>query len=105
MQRKLPDQLRGMPEWECTEKIIGAFFDTYNLLGYGFLESVYRRALAIELRSCGLRVKCETPISVSYKGEVVGAYRLDILVDDRVAIEVKATSVLAPTDKRKLLNY
>jgi GxxExxY protein len=66
---------------------------------------VYRNALALELRERGLAVLVETPIEVFYKGIQVGFYRMDLLVDHRVAVEVKATEMLAPTAKRQLLNY
>ena len=74
-------------------------------LGFGFLESVYRRALAIELRARGHRCAEEGLIEVQYKGVVVGAYRFDLLVDDRVLVEAKSGEALAPTAKRQLLNY
>jgi GxxExxY protein len=74
-------------------------------LEFGYLEAVYRNAMAFELRSEGLDVLVETPIEVVYKGFRVGFYRLDLLVERRVAVEVKATEVLAPTARRQLLNY
>jgi GxxExxY protein len=102
MTPKRPDHLL---ESELTGEIIGAFFECYNELGYGFLESVYRRALATELRARGHRCSEEGLIEVAYKGVSVGAYRFDLLVNDRVLIEAKAGAVLGPTDKRQLLNY
>jgi len=94
-----------LPEWETTEKIIGSFFRTWNALGYGFLESVYRRAFAIELGKAGLAVRQEVPIEAICRGQSVGHFRLDLLVESRVVIEVKASQVLGPTDKQQLLNY
>jgi GxxExxY protein len=105
MRRELPDHLRGLPEWELTQRIIAAFFESYNRLGFGHLESVYRRALAKELRLRELGVVPEAPVEVWYKGEIVGNFRLDLLVEGRVAVEVKSTRALGPTDKRQLLNY
>jgi GxxExxY protein len=105
MKRELPGHLRGMPEWEKTQAIIAAFFTTYNALGFGFLESVYREALAFELRSQGHVVVAEFPVRVRYREHPVGYFRADLLVDERVVVETKATSVLGPTDKRQLLNY
>jgi GxxExxY protein len=105
MTRTLPDHLRGYPEWDRTQRIIAAFYETYNTLEFGYLESVHRKALAKELRLRDMEVICEAPVEVLYKGEPVGHFRLDLLVDDRVAVEVKATTVLGPTDKRQLLNY
>jgi GxxExxY protein len=105
MNRELPDHLRGLPEWDRCRAVIGAFFETYNHLDHGYLESVYREALAIELRARGMRAQCEAPVEVFYKGIRVGTYRVDILVDDRVVVELKSGPPLGPTDRRQLLNY
>lgn len=102
MTRIGPDRLL---ESELTGEIIGAFYECYNELGFGFLESVYRRALTAELRKRGHRCLEEGLVEVAYKGAVVGAYRYDLLVDNRVLVEAKAGEVLGPTDKRQLLNY
>src|SRR3954471_21420004 len=99
------DARKPLLEQELTGKIIAAFFETYNVLGYGFLESVYRKALAIELRLRGLRVEEEVRIDVFYKGYCVGWFKLDLLVEVRVGVELKATELLGPTDKRQLMNY
>jgi GxxExxY protein len=104
MTRKRQDRLQLL-ERELTSKIIGAFYECYNVLGFGFLETVYRRSMGVELRSMGLPVAEEVPVETTYKGVCVGTYRLDLLVSSRVIVEVKATSVLGPTDKRQLLNY
>jgi GxxExxY protein len=104
MTRKRPDRLQLL-ERELTGEILGAFFDCYNELGFGFLESVYRRALATELRSRGVRILEEAPIEVRYKGVSAGLFRVDLLVEGRVVVEVKATTTLEPTCKRQLLNY
>lgn len=105
MQREEPKQHRGLPEWDRAHRVIGAFYETYNVLGFGFLESVYSAALARELRTRGMRVQQECPIQVIYKGERVGTFRIDLLVEDRIIVELKASAVLGPTDKRQLLNY
>jgi GxxExxY protein len=108
MSRELPDDGRAagrLVEHELTGTVIECFYRVYNELGYGFLESVYRNALALELRGHGLEVLAETPIAVFYKDVRVGSYRLDLLVEYRLALEVKATELLAPTAKRQLLNY
>jgi GxxExxY protein len=104
MPRKGPD-LPRLLERELTGEIIGAFYECYNTLGYGFLESVYRRALATECRARGLHVDQELPVEVIYKGVAVGMFRVDMVVAGRVIVEVKSASVLGPTDKRQLLNY
>jgi GxxExxY protein len=82
MHRELPNHLRGMPEWDRAQRIIAAFYETYNVLGYGLFESVYREALAHELRLRGMTAKCEMPVQVSYKGQRVGTFRLDLVVED-----------------------
>jgi len=80
MTRKHPDDVRLL-ERELTGEIIGAFYTCYNELGFGFLESVYRHALATELRSRNLRVIEEYPIGVYYRGVVAGWFRLDLVVN------------------------
>jgi len=92
-------------EGELTGRIIGAFYECYNNLRFGYLESVYRRALAVELRLRGLQCRQECPIDVVYKGVAVGHYRIDLLVEHRIVVEVKASSSLGPNDKRQILHY
>jgi GxxExxY protein len=104
MTRKRPD-LVPLLERELTREIIGAFYCCYNELGFGFLESVYRHALATELRARQLHAIEEYLVRVLYRGVEVGVFRADLVVNDRVIVEVKSTSVLGPTDKRQLLNY
>lgn len=93
------------PERELTRVIIGAFFRVYNELGFGFLESVYRRALAHELRKLRLGLDVEVPIDVWYDGIEVGHFRADLLVQRRVIVEIKAATALADADRKQLLNY
>lgn len=90
---------------ELTGRIIKAAHAVHNTLGYGFLEKVYRNALAIELGQIGLTVDCERPITVYYGGEVVGDYYADLLVEGKVIVEVKAVSTLAPVHEAQLINY
>lgn len=104
MKRTKPDRLQLL-ERELTGEIIGAFYECYSSLRFGHLESVYRRALAIEIRYRGLEVIEEAPLEVTYRGVVVGHFRLDLLVEHRVALEVKSTLILGPTDQRQLINY
>ncbi|HZV35184.1 MAG TPA: GxxExxY protein [Verrucomicrobiae bacterium] len=74
---------------EITEKIIGAAFEVYRVLGYGFLESVYKKAMQVELVRLGLKCELEQPITVQYKGAVVGNFFADLLVNDVVLVELK----------------
>ncbi len=88
-----------------SDRVIGAFFDTYNELGHGFLESVYEAALAVRLRECGLRVEQQVPIDVRLHGHVVGQFRADMLVERRLLIEIKAAVQIASAHEAQLLNY
>lgn len=90
---------------DLTEKIIQAFYTVYNTLGYGFLEKVYENALAIELPGLGLNVIQQAPIVVYYKELAVGNYDADLLVENLVIVELKATRTLAPEHEAQLLNY
>lgn len=93
------------PHQELTEKIIGAAFEVHRELGAGFLEKVYENALAHELRSRGVTAAAQAEIEVRYKGEPIGVYFADLLVDGCVLVEVKATSGLDPQHEAQLLNY
>jgi GxxExxY protein len=104
MTRKRPEHGLLIDE-KITRQIIGAFFECYNKLGYGFLESVYRRALVLELRARGLLAVEEHPVEVRYKGTSVGSFKLDLLVEGRIIVEAKATAALSLIDKRQVINY
>jgi len=93
------------PHAELTKAIIGAAFEVHGILGYGFLEKVYEAALTKELRSSGHRVVNQVEMEVTYKGEPVGLYYADLLVDDAVICEVKALDKLTPAHEAQLLNY
>jgi GxxExxY protein len=90
---------------DLTEKIIGAFFDVYNELGYGFSESVYENALLLELENHGLQVEQQVPIKVYYHGQAIGQYWADILVNDAVILELKAVRQILEEHEAQLLNY
>jgi GxxExxY protein len=90
---------------DITGKVIGAFFKVYNQLGYGFTEKVYENALTIELRRIGLQAEQQKPIMVYYNGQVVGEYFADILVNDSVILELKATRQILDEYEAQLLNY
>lgn len=92
-------------ERESTHAIIGAFFDVYNLLGYGFLEHVYSLALERDLVARGRMVGREVSIPVRFRGEVLTTQRVDMIVDEKNVVEIKSTHVLPPTAQRQLLNY
>lgn len=95
----------GYKHTDITELIIKAFYKVYNTLGYGFLEKVYKNALAIELQKLGLEVSPETRILVYYEGEVVGEYFADLLVAGVVLVELKAVEKLMEGHEAQLINY
>jgi GxxExxY protein len=88
-----------------TGTIIKAFYTVYNTLGYGFLERVYQASLAIEIRELGLTVAAEAPIQVHYRDRLVGDYYADLLVADKVLVEIKAAQTLTDAHEAQLLNY
>ncbi len=89
---------------EITEQIIGAAFEVYSILGYGFLEKVYQRALQVELRVRGLTAQIEHKIKVWYKHELVGDYQADLSVGDSVIVELKLARAYQSEDEVQLLN-
>lgn len=90
---------------EITDLIIKAFYTVYNTLGYGFLEKVYVSALVIELQKLGLEVICQAPIHVYYGGQVVGEYFADLLVSNKIVVEVKSAQMFTIQYEAQLLNY
>ena len=100
----------GMPDHELiaehlTESVIGAFYEVYNALGFGFLEQVYMAALERELRRRGHAVGREVWVAVCFKGEVISRQRIDMVVDDRLVIEAKSTQDLHKSAPRQVYNY
>ena len=89
---------------DITEKIIGAAFEVYRVLGYGFLEKVYQKAMQVELQRAGLRVESEHKIKVAYKGATVGDYEADLFVGEKVIVELKVARNYVPEDEPQLLN-
>lgn len=92
-------------EEALSKSVIGAFFEVYNTLGYGFLEHLYVLALERELLARGHRVGRQVEVHVMYKGEVLGCQRLDLVVDDKLVVEAKATQDLHKSASRQLFNY
>jgi len=95
----------GIKHKELTEKIINIFYRVYNKLGYGFLEKIYENAMMIELKREGILAVSQSPIKVFYDGEVIGEYYADILVDNKVIVEIKAAKRLVEENEAQLLNY
>lgn len=90
---------------ELTDRIIACFYKVYTNLGYGFLEKVYENAMLIELNKNGLKAISQYPIKVNYNGVSVGEYFADIIVEDKVIIELKASANLVPENILQLQNY
>jgi GxxExxY protein len=103
--QKKPKNMTKLLHNDLTEKIIGAYYNVYNTLGYGFLERVYETSLAIELDELALDFHLQKPIEVNYKGYNVGKYYADIIVEDSVIIELKANEYLCKENESQLLNY
>ena len=88
-----------------TRNIIGVFYDVYNELGAGFLESVYQKSLALALESAGFKVCSRVDIPVWFRGQQVGQFEADLLVENCVLLELKAARALDPAHEAQLLNY
>ncbi len=94
-----------MHEEELTEKILAASFEVINELGAGFLESVYEKSLLIALRDKGLKVNSQVSVPVRFRGQIVGDFFADIIVEDSILLELKAVKNLAPEHLAQVINY
>src|SRR5688500_4221724 len=94
-----------LQEADLTRSVIGSFFEVYNDLGYGFLENVYVLALYRELTRSGHPVALETIVNIAYKGEYLTTHRLDMLIEDRLIVEIKSSELLPKFAERQLHNY
>jgi GxxExxY protein len=90
---------------ELSKKIIAAAYAVHKELGYGFVEKVYKNALAIELQEAGIKCSVEVPLKVLYHEKTVGSYVADMIIDDKIIVEVKAVSAVAPIHEVQLVNY
>jgi len=90
---------------KITDKVLKAFYNVYNKMGYGFAEKVYENSMYIELQKMGLKCEKQKRISVYYDDELVGDYYADIMVEDLIILELKAASALCPEHEAQLLNY
>ena len=95
----------GFKHGEITQKVIGVFFDVYNELGYGFLESVYEKSLEFALMSNGIRACRKIEIPVNFRGHNVGDFEADLLVENCVLLELKSCRALDSSHESQLLNY
>ncbi len=90
---------------EITDKIIHSFYTVYNTLGYGFLEKVYENAMMLELIEKGMLAQKQNPIKVHYREKLIGEYFADIIVEEKVIIELKAAEAIVQEHELQLINY
>jgi len=90
---------------DITEKIIKCAYDVYNNLGSGFLEKVYENALVVKLNKIGIKAEQQYPISVYFENEIVGDFVADVLVEDKIIIELKAVQELNEIHEAQIINY
>ena len=88
-----------------TESVLECSFEISNELGIGFLECVYENALSIALKQRGLKVTQQAPLSVCFRGENVGRFQIDLLVENQVIVELKSSKALVPEHQMQVLNY
>jgi GxxExxY protein len=96
---------KKMEKEDITHKIIGCAYTVFNTLGFGFLESIYHKALLIELQKAGLKVESEKALKVYYNDIVIGDFSIDVFVEDTVVIELKSVENLSKTHEVQLVNY
>ena len=90
---------------EITHKIVGCAYHVFNQLGFGFLESVYKKAMIIELKKRNLEVEEEKPLKVHYDGKIVGDFYVDLFVENEIITELKYIQKLAKEHEVQLVNY
>ncbi len=90
---------------DITYKVNGAIYEVNRVLGHGFLEKVYERALLLELKERGLRAESQIPIPVLYKGSTIGDYFADVVVENQVLLELKSVKHLDTSHEAQILNY
>lgn len=97
--------MKNLLHRELSNQIIKCFYKVYNELGYGFLEKVYENSLMIELLDAGLYARKQAPIKVQYKNKIVGDYYADIVVEDSIILELKASEHIVEEHELQLINY
>ncbi len=90
---------------EITREILKVAFKVHKTLGFGFLEKVYQNAMVIEFKKNGLKVEAEKPIKVYYENNVVGEYQADLVIEDKIIVELKAVEELNKKFEVQLVNY
>ena len=94
-----------MEKEDITHKIIGCAYTVFNTLGFGFLESVYKKAMALELRKQDMAVKEEQPLKVYYEEAVVGDFFVDLFVENEIIVELKSVENLSKAHEVQLVSY
>lgn len=94
-----------MQHKELTEKVIGCAYGVFNKMGFGFLESVYEKCLLVELKKAGIQAESQFPITVYYDDEIVGDFFADILVEDKILLELKSVRRVIKAHEVQLVNY
>jgi GxxExxY protein len=92
-------------EKELSFKIIGCAIQVHKVLGSGYMEKLYERALLVELAENGLKVESQVPVQVHYKNILIGDYKMDIIVENKVILELKACSKIIPVHEAQLIQY
>ena len=101
----MPNEKRELLRGDLTRRVVGAFFETYNELGFGFSEAICAECLAIVLAGRGIPFQREPSVSVSFRGRRIGILRPDFVVDSALVLELKAARLLEPRHNVQLLNY
>jgi GxxExxY protein len=96
---------REFPAWDVAGSVIGVFYDVYNELGPGFLESVYQEAMALALRQAGLSVRRQVAVDVVFRGLSIGTFRADLLIAGELLVELKAVRTIEQAHLAQVLNY
>ena len=95
----------GLKHRDLTEKLIGIFFNIYNELGHGFLESVYEQAFSVSLAESDIFFQRQVAVPVWFHGQRIGDFRADLLVEEKVIVELKAGRLIDSSWEKQLLNY
>ena len=98
-------KIEGFPHREITEVVIGGMYTVHRKLGCGFLESVYKNALAVELRKLGLRVERNVPYEIYYEGVLIGRFVADFVVESKVIVEGKVARSIDTSHRDQTINY
>jgi GxxExxY protein len=95
----------ALKDEDLTSRIIGVYYDVYNELGHGFLESVYERAMVFALKQAGVPVTTQVPIAVSFREQRVGDFKADLVIDEKILVELKAVEHLEKAHYAQVMNY